>query len=681
MFTDVELQRYFADDKKPSVDSAKPSGRPDATLSSDATPKSAVGADATEKTPSPASTPAGKPKKGIFRRLRNFVFTLTVLGALGFGGGVWYSRTDDRFHDMFIEYVPFAEQAVLFLEEMDFRKRFPDSASHVPRVDDRHVTVPASSGASWRVADGGERSGRRSSAVKKSKDGEHVAEVRDLKDGEGKPQEVHSPVKDPPKVEEKTDTPAKVDPPEAFSAKPVQADENPEPEFTAPEVNEPSRFPPLTPIDPINVRDAKEPIVQDLVRMLNDLITVINADKAHDRYGTTVAKAKNDVAKVGRKIKAMREDIEKRSAAEVKARVDEFDGAALQLVERVEATMAAQEKQWRVEFEEEMGRVREGYDDKVKVLLEREKMLADERATTKLLEQALALKKEFVGEVKAQVEKEREGRLGRLEGLSAAVKDLEGLAAGWNDVVDANLKTQHLHVAVQAVRASLEDGPHARPFVKELVALKHVADGDPVVDAAIASINPSAYQKGIPTPSQLVDRFRRVASEVRKASLLPEDAGVASHATSWALSKVMFKKEGLVGGEDVESVLGRAQMYLEEGDLDGAAREVNGLEGWAKTLSKDWLGEVRKVLEVRQALEVSLWPLGLYLSGEKLLTRFRSFRRRRGCRVCGSIRWWDGWEWFPCLLCGLYSRRYRRRVIHKVHVRSVVLSRSPGVDG
>jgi mitofilin len=86
---------------------------------------------------------------------------------------------------------------------------------------------------------------------------------------------------------------------------------------------------------------------------------------------------------------------------------------------------------------------------------------------------------------------------------------------------------------------------------------------------------------------------------------LPDEAGVASHASSWLLSKILFRKQGLTAGYDVESILTRAQTYLEEGDLDAAAREMNGLDGWAKTLSRDWLGEVRKVLEVRQALEVS----------------------------------------------------------------------------
>lgn len=46
-------------------------------------------------------------------------------------------------------------------------------------------------------------------------------------------------------------------------------------------------------------------------------------------------------------------------------------------------------------------------------------------------------------------------------------------------------------------------------------------------------------------------------------------------------------------------------MLLEEGDLDNAAREMTTLKGWAARLSSDWLSECRKVLEVRQALDVS----------------------------------------------------------------------------
>ncbi|CRK13195.1 hypothetical protein BN1708_002552 [Verticillium longisporum] len=566
-------------------------------------PDTVTSATSTTTPPPPPPPRAAPPKKGFFRRLRNLVLTLAVLGALGFGGGVMYSRINDNFHDFFTEYVPFGEQAVLYLEEMDFRRRFPNISDRISRTRDTgaQVTIPAQSGASWRVADNGQPTGRQSSAVEKSSD--KVAAAK-----KAAPPSAPAPTPEPKPAPVAEKPVAAVEAPVEVKAAPVAskpAKAQSTDEFRAPEVNEPSRLPPIAPIDPLKVNDAMEPLVQDLVHMLNDIITVVNADKAQGRYGATIVKAKSELNKVGGKVKDVRGEVEKKAAEEVRQRINDFDAAADALVKRVEAAMAAQEANWRGEFEEEMKRVKDSYDERVKVLLEREKQLGHQRLENSLLEQALALKKEFTSEVRKRVEDERDGRLGKLNDLSAAVADLEKLTVGWNDVVDTNQRTQQLHVAVEAVRASLESGSaHPRPFVRELVALKEIAADDAVVNAAIASINPSAYQRGLSTSAQLVDRFRTVAGEVRKASLLPDDAGVASHASSWALSKVMFKKQGLATGDDVESILTRTQTYLEEGDLDAAAREMNGLQGWAKTLSKDWLGEVRKVLEVQQALDV-----------------------------------------------------------------------------
>ncbi|KAL7787386.1 mitochondrial inner membrane protein Mitofilin [Trichoderma ceciliae] len=535
--------------------------------------------------------PPKKKKKGFFRRLRNFIFTLMVLGAAGFGGGVWYSRINDSFHDFFTEYVPFGEQAVLYLEELEFKKRFPQATLGGARHTDvsEKVRIPAQSGASWRVADKTEPSERRTSASP-------TAKKASAKPSESKPEEAAKPAapeQKPVVAAKPIEKTTPEDKPETFSSK-----------ARATESKDKPAAKPLRSIDLMALPDAKEPIVRDLVHMLNDLILVINADGAHGKYSSTIDKAKDEVLRIGGRLRDLKSDAEKKAADEVRSTVVEFDTAASDLIRRVEGTMAQQEIAWRQEFEEQMKSVRESYDERVKLLLEREQKLNEDKLHNELLEQAIALKKDFLKEVEARVEQERESRIGKLNDLSTAVSQLEKLTLGWNEVVDTNLKTQQLHVAVEAVRASLEDGQHPRPFIRELVALKEIATDDAVVDAAIASITPSAYQRGIATSSQLIDRFRRVASEVRKASLLPDDAGVASHASSWLLSHVMFKKQGLAEGDDVESILTRTQTYLEEGDLDAATREMTGLQGWAKTLSKDWLAEARKVLEVQQALDV-----------------------------------------------------------------------------
>jgi mitofilin len=74
--------------------------------------------------------------------------------------------------------------------------------------------------------------------------------------------------------------------------------------------------------------------------------------------------------------------------------------------------------------------------------------------------------------------------------------------------------------------------------------------------------------------------------------------------TSKLLSGVRFKKQGLVEGDDVLSILSRAEYHLNEKDLDSAARELNQLKGPAKDLLHDWLEAARRRLEVQQALDV-----------------------------------------------------------------------------
>lgn len=474
-------------------------------------------------------------------------------------------------------------------------------------------SIPKSSGVSWRVSEERHANAKKSDPIRdaqqpsESKPEEQVKAVEKAK-AEAPTNKAPEPAKPGHPVREAAPAPVVAAPttnlPAATHKAPVAKT------FTAPEVDQPSKFPPeVTRIDPINIKDADEPLVQDLVKIVNDIIAVVNADNSNSKFSTTIGKAKDEIAKAGSKVKALKDAAEKDAAKKVESLHADFDRGAKELIKRIQGEMADQETQWKEEYETERQKLQKSYEEKLKSELSRASEVHEQRLKNELLEQAVDMKQKFIAEYKDRVEEERNGRLGKLSDLSNTVTELEKLTTDWTSVVDANLKTQHLHVAVEAVRSNLEKSQIPRPFVRELAALKEIASDDPVVNAAIASINPTAYQRGVPSSAQLIDRFRRVATEVRKASLLPEDAGVASHASSWVLSKLLFKKKGLATGNDVESILTRTEVLLEEGDLDGAAREMNGLNGWAKTLSRDWLGEVRKVLEVQQALDVSSPPL------------------------------------------------------------------------
>ena len=596
-------QRFYADDKKLS-ETGIPNPAPVVTPSMSPVNSNPIQAatippsEVPKAPPAPAIQPQPKPKKK--RRFRRFLFWLTILSGLGYGGGVWYSLVSDNFHDFFTEYVPFGEDAVAYFEDREFRKRFPGRAGQ-PRLHpqisgENKVTIPGKSGLSAKVAanKGSDLASR----------GPHVSAV-----GDDKPQ-VSSITPAKTTQEKKKDEQRREKPTESaqHALLPKDAKSKPEPKAEVkPAKQEVAAAPAksIVQLDHLNVPAAEEPVVQDVVKIVNDIITVINADAGHDgRYNSALDKAKSELGKIVSGINLLKENLQKSAEDKIKAAHGEFDEAAKELVQRLDHQMQDQETHWKEEYENERERLSQTYKDKLQSELEAAQKVFEQKIKNKLLEQSIALQKTFTANVRDRVEAERNGRLGKLNELSSSIHELEKLTGEWNEVVDSNLKTQHLVVAVEAVKSALENQTTPKPFVTELAALKEIAADDPVVGAAIASINPAAYQRGIPSSAVLIDRFRRVAAEVRKAALLPEDAGVASHIASLAMSKVLFKKSGLAVGGDVEAVLARTEVLLEEGDLDAAAREMNGLHGWAKVLSKDWLSECRRVLEVRQALDV-----------------------------------------------------------------------------
>lgn len=219
------------------------------------------------------------------------------------------------------------------------------------------------------------------------------------------------------------------------------------------------------------------------------------------------------------------------------------------------------------------------------------------------MEQAIEMQKKLTREVKSRVEEERGGRLGKLDNLQKSIAELRQLNVDSSSFIEDRVKLQDLEVALNALKSVLHENT-PRPFSKELAAVKHIAGEDELLNATIDTIDRESYEAGVPTLGQLGDRFRSVSEEVRKAALLPEGAGVAGHATSWVLSKVLFRKRGMVPGSDVEAVLARTEACLEANDLDSATREMNSLTGWAHIISSDWLKMARRYLELQQSIEL-----------------------------------------------------------------------------
>ncbi|KAL7268970.1 MICOS complex subunit mic60 [Rhizina undulata] len=560
---------------------------PTNTQTSIPTPTKAGGSPSPPTGPTFTSTPPSPPPPAAktfkkTHRFRRFLIGFTLLTGAAFGGGVYYSLKSDNFHDFFTEYIPFGEDAVLYFEEREFRRRFPNALRRVaPAIESPKVVIPKSSGATWRLADQEESV----STTDVGRPGPHISGRKDID---------HKPEKAVEASKEKPVAPTVIDgtpiPPTKGT---VQVES----------VAKPGK-PTAEKIKEVDLSGISDPVVKDLAKVVNSIIILVNEKGSSDSFGVVIDTAKHELAKLNDQIGAIKNSLEKTTEEKLKEKDLEFATAAQGLLKKVNDEVGDMEHRWRDEFDRERDYLANSYREKLRTELERSGRVYEERLRNELLEQAIEMKRAWISQIEDRVENERNGRLGKLKELSEEVKGLEKLSTEWAKIIDFNLRTQRLHVALEAVRNAFESSEQPKPFLRELAALKEVADDDDVINAAIDSINPRAYQSGVFSPSQLIERFRSVSEEVRKAALVPEDAGVAGHATSLVLSKLLFKKKGLAQGTDVESILTKAETYLTEGDLDNAAREVNQLQGWAKTLARDWLKEARLVLEVQQALNV-----------------------------------------------------------------------------
>ncbi|KAI0303671.1 mitochondrial inner membrane protein-domain-containing protein [Multifurca ochricompacta] len=280
----------------------------------------------------------------------------------------------------------------------------------------------------------------------------------------------------------------------------------------------------------------------------------------------------------------------------------------LELELQAQDKLESQETDFRAFFEEEKAHFAQAYREKLEQELRTQSDIINERLEEEVIAQGIELQRRWIREIKVHVEEERGGRLAKLDELAANLKRLERVALDNSTYLDENLRIHALWSALRAVNNAV-DASSRKPFRDELRVLRHAAAArdDEVVGSALDALEASvAPDVGVEPLADLASWFTTsVAPAVSRVALVPDDgAGVLAHVASHVLSAFAFRRQGLVPGNDVLSVLARAEYYLNEKDLDSTARELNQLRGAAKALLKDWLEAARQRLEVQQALEV-----------------------------------------------------------------------------
>ncbi|KAG7451340.1 uncharacterized protein BT62DRAFT_927017 [Guyanagaster necrorhizus] len=380
----------------------------------------------------------------------------------------------------------------------------------------------------------------------------------------------------------------------------------PPPTKEAPPPEPPAALPLIAP----SIADVSDPIVKHLACTIDDLASYLKSNpNAASQITPVLEAAKVDLSSLVERIETVKDEERNGLQAKMDEQTREYTIKMIELEMEAQDKLDTQEDEFRKVFDQHQVELTRAYREKLDNELKTHLEIINERLKEEVIAQGIELQRRWIREIKVRVEQERGGRLAKLDELSTQLKRLERIALDNSVYLDENIRIHALWTAVRALSSSALSSSVRKPFREELRILRHVttAREDPVTSVALDTLESTEVPDvGVEPFADLASWFTTsVAPKVSNVALVPDqDAGLFSHLASHFLSSFRFKRHGLVPGNDVLSVLARAEYYLNEKDLDSATRELNQLKGTAHVLLSDWLEAARRRLEVQQALEV-----------------------------------------------------------------------------
>ncbi|KAF9121243.1 Formation of crista junctions protein 1 [Mortierella sp. 14UC] len=559
-----------------------------------------------------AAEAAARPvvKKGLRFRTKAFI-TLTLIGA-GVAGVVKHSFDDEQFRELLENNIPHYAHSLDKLEQLrdneDVKKLIHGASVAGEKIVDlsktgyraasdliNGTTTPAPEKTTPSV------SSSAAQLVKKVKELEQPKPAVPAARTEYVPSETPAPAFLPgaapgknaahtekPKIVEKVAK--KV---EEVKEKAVEIKETIQEQIVEKKEEPPKKLIKIAPIE------SEEPIMSSLNTTLAQLVHILNENGIPEQGHEVFEKANEELKHLSERVEALKVEGEAQAATVMAELTEKYKRIVDEKESHHEGHISQLKRELADAFEQEK-------KDAIERELKIQQEILREEQKQELIKYAMDMQRRWVREVKVRVENERGGRLARLDQINLRLKTLERQGVDNADFLDQSSRTHQLWCGVKALEKAYEAGER-RPFDRELARLKRLAETEKdaeVLKVVLAAVPESVATQGVDSVPELMDRFEYVADKVRQASLVPENGGVLAHGMSVILSKLMFKKHGLVPGNDVEAILARTEYYLVENDLEQAVRELNQLKGWGKRLAKDWIVAARRRVEVGQAIDV-----------------------------------------------------------------------------
>lgn len=534
----------------------------------------------------------------------NKLLGLTFLLGSAYGGAAYYALNDKAFRDTYTTYVPGGEETLEFIQDIQKNQdldKYRNSALDLKKQAEEYAQTAKVYGAKIQEST--------ASAV------DYATDAYQQLTGQKEAPKPFDPKTPAVSIVSVKNNMNQKTPTDTTTTAALSTNSNQAPAVVAVAIEKP---------EPIIVKSVQSDnaVIRELDQIVSELASILNdsglAGLGRDiiqEAQVKVEKLNSGFVSLDAEQAAILSALKELSAKgeQIEGSLEKFHVEAGQAIEQAHIRTAeqiiAREAQLKNQFEQTRAEMKTSFAQQLAADLNAQSERLEKARSNALAAQAKELQRRFVKEVKLLVEQERAGRLAKLDDISKRFKALEQFSLQNAEALDKSRQYHVIHVTLDAFQEALQS-QQRQPFNNELQALSLNTKDDKVIQTVLSAIPKDLAHDGVNSISELSARFEEVADEVRQVALVPEDGGFGSHIISIIMSYLMFKKSGLVQGDDVESILSRTDYYLKRDNLEYAARELNQLNGWPKRLAADWIQAARRHLEVKQALEVSLFMIG-----------------------------------------------------------------------
>ncbi|MCE9507291.1 MAG: uroporphyrinogen-III synthase [Alphaproteobacteria bacterium] len=127
-----------------------------------------------------------------------------------------------------------------------------------------------------------------------------------------------------------------------------------------------------------------------------------------------------------------------------------------------------------------------------------------------------------------------------------------------------------------------------RPYAEDLALLQKLAGNDPETSRALQRLSPYA-RKGVMSREALQVELKGLAADVVLAKVQGQNVSVKEQALQRLDKLSKSARAGDIQGRETEAVVARAQLLLNQGDVKGAMRELQALEGASAQTVEPWM--------------------------------------------------------------------------------------------